>query len=100
MAVPFYVPDEERENGSASQPQSTTTSATQTPLQSPTNEHLVQVFYEALSLYSASLVLRKFYFFFLIFSKLLNLYVSYTIISLINEAIIYRENYCACTMII
>ncbi|XP_037040268.1 uncharacterized protein LOC119077191 [Bradysia coprophila] len=59
MAVPFYVPDEERENGSSSQPQSTTTSATQTPLQSPTNEHLVQVFYEALSLYSASLVLRS-----------------------------------------
>lgn len=59
MAVPFYVPDEERENGSSSQSQSTTTSATQTPLQSPTNEHLVQVFYEALSLYSASLVLRK-----------------------------------------
>lgn len=59
MAVPFYVPDEDRENGSSSQPQSTTTSATQTPLQSPTNEHLVQVFYEALSLYSASLVLRK-----------------------------------------
>lgn len=65
MAVPFYVPDEERVNGSSSQPQSTTTSATQTPLQSPTNEHLVQVFYEALSLYSASLVLRKLTIFFL-----------------------------------
>lgn len=71
MAVPFYVPDD-RENGSSSQPHSTTTSATQTPLQSPTNEHLVQVFYEALSLYSASLVLRKYikfsFFFWVCFS--------------------------------
>lgn len=62
MAVPFHVPDEP-ENGS-SQPQSTTTSATQTPPQSPTNDHLVRVFYEALSLYSANLALRKLYFLF------------------------------------
>lgn len=58
MAVPFFVPDDDqRENGSSSQTQSTMTSATQTPLQSPVNdEHLVQAFYEALSLYSADLL--------------------------------------------
>ncbi len=53
MAVPFYVPDEDRENDSSSQPQSNTTSATQTPLQSPTNEHLVQMFLDLMSLYHA-----------------------------------------------
>lgn len=59
MAVPFFVPDDDnqRENGSSSQTQSTMSSATQTPLQSPVNdEHLVQAFYEALSLYSADLL--------------------------------------------
>ncbi|KAG4065414.1 hypothetical protein HA402_002812 [Bradysia odoriphaga] len=57
MAVPFYLPDEEHKNSSSSQPQSTTKSATPTPPQSLTNEHLVQALYEALSMYSASLLL-------------------------------------------
>lgn len=59
MAVPFFVPDgdDQRSNGSSPQTQSTISSATQTPLQSPVNdEHLVQAFYEALSLYSANLL--------------------------------------------
>ncbi|KAG4065397.1 hypothetical protein HA402_002795 [Bradysia odoriphaga] len=56
MAVPFYLPDEEHEVGSSSQPQSTTKSATPMP-QSLTNEQLVQVLYETLSMYSASLLL-------------------------------------------
>ncbi|KAG4071353.1 hypothetical protein HA402_004057 [Bradysia odoriphaga] len=59
MAVPFFVPDgdDQRSNGSTPQSQSTISSATQTPLQSPVNdEHLVQAFYEALSLYSANLL--------------------------------------------
>lgn len=75
MAVPFHVPDEP-ENGSP-QPQSTTTSATQTPPQSPTNDHLVRVFYEALSLYSANLALRKLYIFYsLIFFYIYNLQIT------------------------
>lgn len=59
MAVPFFVPDgdDQRSNGSTPQSQSTISSATQTPLQSPVNdEHLIQAFYEALSLYSANLL--------------------------------------------
>lgn len=60
MAVPFFVPDgddQQRSNGSSPQTQSTISSATQTPLPSPVNdEHLVQAFYEALSLYSANLL--------------------------------------------
>ncbi|KAJ6635277.1 hypothetical protein Bhyg_13862 [Pseudolycoriella hygida] len=59
MAVPFFVPDgdDQRSNGSSPQTQSTISSATQTPLQSPINDaHLVQAFYEALSLYSANML--------------------------------------------
>lgn len=53
MAVPFYVPDHDDGNdgtsSSSSQSPNTTSSATQTPLQSPVNgEHLVMAFCEAL----------------------------------------------------
>lgn len=62
MAVPFFVPDGDDQRSSP-QTQSTITSATQTPLQSPINdEHLVQAFYEALSLYSANLLQGTFNF--------------------------------------
>lgn len=65
MAVPFYLPDADEQqrinnnnnnnNSGSSQPQSTATSATQTPLQSPVSgEHLVQAFYEALYRYSST----------------------------------------------
>lgn len=62
MAVPFFVPDDDDQRSSP-QTQSTITSATQTPLQSPINdEHVVQAFYEALSLYSANLLQGMFNF--------------------------------------
>lgn len=75
MAVPFFVPDgdDQRSNGSTPQSQSTISSATQTPLQSPVNdEHLVQAFYEALALYSANLLQGLLDSPFLLLLKLLN----------------------------
>lgn len=75
MAVPFFVPDGDDERSSP-QTQSTISSATQTPLQSPVNdEHLVQAFYEALSLYSANLLQGMFQFEYLICKRKMKTFI-------------------------